>query len=722
MKKIEYQNEVASFRLSEQFKEELKAKMLEEYNKTLESPAPVEETPKIEMSGAAKFGKKYSRYAAIAACLLLVISTVSVITVKGLKTGKPVEDDLKTEDNITTDTAITDDRLPSTEDFDEETEEALDDAAPEETPENEYDDVPIEEIDADIDDEVIPDTHPATDYNPEDDSKSKDDAEQKYSRYASPEYSGDYNGDNYVNSSIGSSEGLPEASVDPERIITYPQRILGWTEVEEEEHLADTPTSLPAPAPPSDNPTTRPSNGSETTNDDRETPVEAPEYDEEIEEALPPVYDNVEEPSEAPAPSYGSGVSGSAPSGVGSWMPGMNNGAIPNPEPTDAAEPTEEVDYEEEAALEEEESVEFDFDATVDVEAEVESQIYDDVNPCTDDPAADVYSSYADFRNKSLKGVMMKTSLVRFAVERVYTEDDLMFAAPGVSIDPFAQTLYKINVSYDYFNDTAADVDMLMINDGSYNVQVDGCPVMDGEYIARIVMNDDGVVYADTNILYKVYSVNGLDIAYHLQSTNNANVDPGDTNMGLLPEESSVYTTTANNPEKYVHKAAVSELTEYLTSDLLALDPVILDLESGYPVPHEHITATYSENALHVNIDDEEVFPDPDGIVKEILEAMGAVIGDKTCTVITKDGNKAIFEKGELTGLDITSDTPPLAVDVNGVRVGYVLNGSLSRLKINGYHMMQNSEVTLKASEKNGGWTVTLVYTDNVLTEIIVKK
>lgn len=719
MKKIEYQNEVASFRLSEQFKEELKAKMLEEYNKTLESPAPVEEVPKIEMSGAAKFGKKYSKYAAIAACLLLVISTVSVITVKGLKTGKPAEDDLKTEDNITTDTAITDDRLPSTEDFDEETDEALDDAAPaasEETPENDYDDVLAEETDVDINDEGTSDTHPATDYHPEDDSKSKNNEEQKYSRYASPEYSGDYNGDNYVNYSTGSSEGLPEASVDPERIVAYPQRILGWTEVdEEEEHLTDTPTSLPAPAAPTDkneNPPVGSSDGSGTTDNDRETPVEAPEYDEEVEAAPPPVYDNVEEPVNPPA--YGSGTTGAPSHG--------QNGAIPNPEPTDAAEPTEEVDYEEEAALEEEESVEFDFEVTVDVEAEVESQIYDDVNPCTDDPAADVYSSYADFRNKSIKGVQMPTSLVRFAVERVYTEDDLMFAAPGVSIDPFAQTLYRINVSYDYFNDTAVNVDMMMINDGSYNVQVDGCPVMEGEYIARIVMNDDGVVYADTNILYKVYNVNGLDIAYHLQSANNANVDPGDTNMGLLPEESSVYTTTANNPEKYVHKAAVTELTEYLSKDLLALKPVILDLESGYPVPYEHITATYSENALHVNIDNEEVFPDPDGIVKEILEAMGAVIGDKTCTVITKDGNKAIFEKGELTGLDITSDTPPLAVDINGVRVGYVLNGSLSRLKINGYHMMQNSKVTLKASEENGGWTVTLVYTDNVLTEIIVKK
>lgn len=98
MKKTEYQIEVSSLRLSEQFKADLKAKMLEEYEKAQEAPV-AEEKPVITVSG--NKWKKYSKYAAVAACLLIAVSTASVLSIKGIKTGE-VSNDSATEMNENT--------------------------------------------------------------------------------------------------------------------------------------------------------------------------------------------------------------------------------------------------------------------------------------------------------------------------------------------------------------------------------------------------------------------------------------------------------------------------------------------------------------------------------------------------------------------------------------------------------------------------------------------
>lgn len=89
MKKTEYQIEVSSLRLSEQFKADLKAKMLEEYEKAQEVSS-AEEKPVITVSG--NKWKKYSKYAAVAACLLIAVSTASVLSIKGIKTGEVLSD------------------------------------------------------------------------------------------------------------------------------------------------------------------------------------------------------------------------------------------------------------------------------------------------------------------------------------------------------------------------------------------------------------------------------------------------------------------------------------------------------------------------------------------------------------------------------------------------------------------------------------------------------
>ena len=79
MKTTEYKEEVKSLVLTPEFKEQLKSKMLEEYT----SAHPDGVSPKITESAGGL--KKYSRYIALAASLLLVVSTVSVVSIAGLR-------------------------------------------------------------------------------------------------------------------------------------------------------------------------------------------------------------------------------------------------------------------------------------------------------------------------------------------------------------------------------------------------------------------------------------------------------------------------------------------------------------------------------------------------------------------------------------------------------------------------------------------------------------
>ena len=81
MKATEYKNEVGSLKLSDEFKAELKKKMLEVY----EERSSEKKEEKITVSS---FSKKYGKYAALAACLVLVAATAGVLTLKGLPMAK----------------------------------------------------------------------------------------------------------------------------------------------------------------------------------------------------------------------------------------------------------------------------------------------------------------------------------------------------------------------------------------------------------------------------------------------------------------------------------------------------------------------------------------------------------------------------------------------------------------------------------------------------------
>ena len=251
---------------------------------------------------------------------------------------------------------------------------------------------------------------------------------------------------------------------------------------------------------------------------------------------------------------------------------------------------------------------------------------------------------------------------------------------------------------------------------------LDGQPVLSGEYIARVTENGDGTLTADSCLIYKIYNVGGIDLAYHVVSPLGNNIDPGDTNMGLAPEESSVYTTSSNNPEKYAQKAAVNELTRYLKRNLAKINVRAIDLSQGLDAPRESVSASYSAGSLKAAVVGSEItYPDRDGGVKALLEAMGAEIGEKTCSVITKDGSKAHFKDGELTGIDSASGAAPLGLSVNGVFVGLDKEAALELLKISGVKLEDDAVITLRAAEEDGGWTAEISLSGGVVSKIKVR-
>ena len=739
MKKTEYQNEVGSIRLSEQFKADLKVRMLEEYNKAHGAEPAAEEKSAITMSSAGSFAKKYSKYAAIAACLLIAVSTVSVLGVKGLQSRKQEGTDnnhieMEREAPDISEQTADGDEVDEVEDDSFEPQ----DTVPESTAQAESEDTEdvAEAITFDAEDEPPPpDTIPGSNYDnstslpaappPVDDSA-------KYSEYASKNYSGAYNGNEYVNSAPQSGEGLPKTdTVTQTEIMTYPVRVMSADEIAalregfyDEEAIDQEPEEAAVESQESavnDEPVypgyavgSSPSNGAghggdkaettEGTDNEEEGPQEGWANEEEgpALEAVPQEgYGDEEEGEEVDMP-VEVPQEGTDDTNPGSWFEGRE----------EESAPVDGTDCEEEAETAVEEEAE---EVTDMPEPELEVT---ESTPATDEPAKAKQTNYSDYKD-SLRGSLMPMGLVRFTIDKVYDSENLSYTAPGIYIDIYAQTLYRVNINYDYFGGRAVNVDCLMIANGNNDIQEIGRPVMQGEYISLLTKSDEGVLWIDPELTYKVYNVGGLELAYHLISDHGDNIDPGDTNMGLLPSEALAFTTSSNNPERYCQKAAVSELTGFLAKDLKKVVSVKLDLNSGLLRPNERLTATYDQRALKVRLSGKEVFPDTNGVIKSALEDMGAEIGEKSCTVITKEGNEATFEAGELTGLDIITVAKPFYIDVNGVVIGDSIHTAFEKLRIGSMPVDPDLTLTLNAYD---GWKVTMKFDNYVLVEIVVKK
>ncbi len=583
----EYKNDVGSLKLTPEFKENLKALMAEEYEKQKGSP---EKSPEETLSRPAIFAKKYSKYFALAACLLLAVSTVGVMSLMRLATKPADLSDAAEEaggnaelfsagsDDANAAAILTDGEIPA------------EDASAEDTPDLEEDsesligsddaEVPASEEAEDVDEVLYEpgdeepqpsETNPASDYGGDNNPMSNyggvnPTSGNGYSNLKSRDYDGDYDGEMYVAYNVAG-----DGEITAKNVVTTAKlkkrkvspAVSSSDENIETESTAQTDPTVPA-----------------------ETPMTA--VDEEVE-----------------------------------------------------AEDTGEA-------------------VTIDEE--------------TFGNLTEGYSvKYYDVRDGTVAN-LDNVALIRFRILDAYSGSEISANTDReVTIDPDKETLYKINVGYDYFESEDPDVVTWMINVGNESYQLIGRPVMQGEYVAVATVNTEGVVELVPELVYAVHNVGGLDIAYHVYSDEGFMVDPGDTNMGIMPEELEFTTTTSNNPEIYTQKAAVRELTSYLRRNILRMEPTLAELSEEPPEP------TVDENG------------------NELLKTIA----------FKYYAGKGVY--------DAEANT------VNGVGVGTKLEDALEPLMLTKYSFSKNCVMTLVAADEDGGWTAVITFADGVVSSVEYK-
>lgn len=627
MKVNEYKDSVGSLKLSGEFKQQLKERMLLEAQNRDETKEP---KPDITVS-VGKLSKKYSKYAALAACLLLAVSAAGVLAASqnALNIGTKADNAALENNSI---------------------EESTDANAEEEKvsmdyPEASNDDALL--LESYSDDEEV-DLPAAEDTNDELGSDiAKDNTAQDaplppvevvtprtgngYSTDASRDYDGSYCGIDYVVDDVVGSARYNAVVVD--RIDVNAKKISGSADV-------------PAPAAP-----------------------ETPEYD---------------VPTEAGEPFADIPVEGGAPLG------NIH---------------TESVD---ESASE--------TDAPASVEGDVDSPTsepsasYDNLTSLEGYGGSNSVGSvsFEDLTSGDSKeyyairdGVIAKldnVGLIRFTIIEGYdSEAAIARNSSQISIDPTCQTLYRINVTYDYFNSEDANAERLLINTGNSRYQLIGRPAMEGEYIAVVTETESGVLTPVPELIYAVHKVRGLDIAYHLYSDNGFMVDPGSTNMGIMPEEVAVVNSTANNPEIYTQKAAVRELTFYLRRNILRMEPNVLDFSEK----------RRQEEDVNTPVEPEEEAP------RELIRAVFPT-GKLRLTRLDDSGEEVPAEVGKYTSDEVSG------LRVNGIGIGDDMADARKAFFLMKYSFTPDARITLCASDDDGSWFVIVTFSENVVNKIEV--
>lgn len=193
--------------------------------------------------------------------------------------------------------------------------------------------------------------------------------------------------------------------------------------------------------------------------------------------------------------------------------------------------------------------------------------IYDDVQ-FMDVPATGGVSSYEELQEYMT--AYEDISFVEYEIISQYSPEEA-FAKTGDKIFKHSTTLYQAHIYYDYLHDTPVDMIVDLAKAGMPDQQVENNPpyAIGQKIISALSGFNSTSCVAIPELVYYVYDVNGIDLAYHVgndnvsvQSAAFANLD-----MDLIGGESSVMTTTVNNPVKFTQKSTVDDLTQFIKQD-----------------------------------------------------------------------------------------------------------------------------------------------------------
>ncbi|MCD7823034.1 MAG: hypothetical protein LUG86_03300 [Oscillospiraceae bacterium] len=319
-------------------------------------------------------------------------------------------------------------------------------------------------------------------------------------------------------------------------------------------------------------------------------------------------------------------------------------------------------------------------------------------------------------------------------------------------------TLYSANISYDYLGAVSCDIDIYVWIRGTDDYQIEGMPTYEtgDDLIVSLMLGENGCITVVDELIYDAYTLNGVDIAYHRVYEN---VNPGSTDMGILDSEREYYTTTANNPAIYVHKASARELTRYIRRKVTGEGYNLADLEkisqysmglASYSVfasvtstedTAEEETTSEAKSTLSINAGSStsyfsltaagETISMNDSATAERLGVLyensmtGEAIGDGTSTAMFVGGHLTFSSDTPFTGgvteIEITSSGCPLGIQFRGISVGDSLATvkeklSTSSTAVSGQNLADDCVITIKSDYG----TVTLTVEYGVLTKIVI--
>lgn len=315
-------------------------------------------------------------------------------------------------------------------------------------------------------------------------------------------------------------------------------------------------------------------------------------------------------------------------------------------------------------------------------------------------------------------------------------------------------TLYEVNINYDYLNLESCDIDAYVWIKGTESAQLAGMPVYakGDDIFASLTMAENGSVTVVDEILYDVYTLNDLDVAYH---RGYEDINPGYTDMGILDNEREFITTTTNNPVVYTHKASVKELSRYIRRKINEKELNYADLETLAAISRGEAVPAISDGSdddttfddgtdvgdniepvtsLSLNVSDSDIALSYSGqniILDDSSSASSmeaALKSSATGTISSGTELNMMFVGGKMTiktddqgnksisGIEITSAGCPLDISFNGVKVGDSLESVVSALGIT-ENMAPDCTVVFSSNSME----VTLSFEYGVLSGMTIK-
>ncbi len=320
-------------------------------------------------------------------------------------------------------------------------------------------------------------------------------------------------------------------------------------------------------------------------------------------------------------------------------------------------------------------------------------------------------------------------------------------------------TLYSANISYDYLGAVSCDIDIYVWIKGTEDYQVKGMPTYEvgDELIVSLMLGENGCITVVDELIYDAYTLNGVDIVYHRVYEN---VNPGNTDMGILDSEREYYTTTSNNPAIYVHKASARELTRYIRRKVNGEGYNIADLEKisqysmglveystfvaeeqteteeeeteesvGEPMSTLTLNATSSDNYFKLTAADETILMNDSASAVRLGElyqsSMTGTSSDEGSSTAMFVGGHITFSsdtpfEGGVTEIEITSSGCPLDIRFRDIAVGDSLSTIKEKLSTTTTAINQNLTDDCVITVRSNYGTVTLTVEYGVLTKIVI--